>query len=76
MDGKDKLFDLFQKAEQRRVKRNFDVFITEVERGVIEDLDKKYESDDVDGYERLVSNLKSIGIKVLRNSNGKHKLKY
>lgn len=75
MDDKDKLFDLFQKAEQRRVKRNFDVFITEFERGVIEDLDKKYESDDVDGYERLVSNLKSIGIKVLRNSSGKHKLK-
>lgn len=76
MDGKDKLFDLFQKAEQQRVKRNFDAFIAGFECGVIEDLDKKYESNDVDGYERMVSNLKSRGIKVLRNSNGKHKLKY
>lgn len=76
MDGKDKLFDLFQKAEQRRVNRNFDTFIAGFERGVIEDLNKTYESNDADGYERLVSNLKSRGIKVLRNSNGEHKLKY
>lgn len=76
MDGKDKLFDLFQKAEQQRVKRNLDAFIAGFECGAIEDLDKKYESNDVDGYERMVSNLKSRGIKVLRNSNGKHKLKY
>lgn len=76
MNSKDKLFDSIQKLEQRRVQRNLDAVMTEFECSAIGNLDNMYESNDVAGYERMVSNLKSRGIKVLRNSNGKHKLKY
>ena len=70
------LYQAFQMANEERKRRNFDAFMTGLEGGLIEDLDKAYASNDTEQYEKLKRNLKAKGIRIFRNSEGKHKIKF
>lgn len=72
----DDLFSVFQQADEQRKRRNFDAFMKGFNGGLVYDLDNAYASGDMEKYNRLVTNIKNNGIKIFRNSEGKHKLKY
>ena len=76
MSDRDILFQAFQEVKKDREKRNFNAFMDGLEGGLVSDLNKSWASGDNDGYQRLVSNIKAKGIRVFRNSEGKHKLKF
>ncbi len=76
MNDKDALYQVFQKAVEERKRRNFNTFMDELEGGLIIDLDNAYASGDIEKYNRLLNNIKKQGIRVFRNSEGKHKLKF
>lgn len=75
-NDRDKLYSMFNQVEEERKRRNFNAFMTGFETGLIDDLNKAYASGDIEKYNKLVANIKSKGIKVLRNSEGMHKLKF
>lgn len=70
------LYQAFQQVNEQRKRKNFDAFMTGFEGGLVMELDKAYTSGDKEKYEQLLSNIKSRGIRVFRNSNGKHKVKF
>lgn len=72
----DMLYSMFNQANEERKHRNFNAFMTGLENGLIEDLDEAYASGDIERYDKLLANIKSKGIKVLRNSKGMHKIKF
>lgn len=76
MSDRDILFQAFQEVQKDREKRNFNAFMDELEGGLVNDLNKCWAAGDNDGYQRLLSNIKEKGIRVFRNSEGKHKLKF
>ena len=76
MSDRDILFQAYKEFQNNREKRKFNAFMDGLEGGLINDLNKAWASGDNDGYQRLVSNIKAKGIRVLRNSEGKHKLKF
>lgn len=43
---------------------------------IINKLDILFESDNKDQYNKQVDTLKSVGYRIYRNSNGKHKVEY
>lgn len=67
------LYQAFQMANEERKRRNFDAFMTGFEGGLIKDLDEAYASNDT---EKLKRNIKEKGIRIFRNSEGKHKIKF
>ena len=75
-DDMEILYQAFQMANEEHKRRNFDAFMTGLERGLIEDLDKAYASNDTEKYEMLKRNIKAKGIRIFRNSEGKHKIKF
>ena len=76
MNDKDALYQVFQKAVEERKRRNFNAFMDGFEGGLIIDLDNAYASGDIEKYNKLLNNIKEQGIRVFRNSEGKHKLKF
>lgn len=76
MSDRDILFQAFQEVQKDREKRNFNAFMDGLEGGLVNDLNKCWAAGDNDGYQRLLSNIKEKGIRVFRNSEGKHKLKF
>lgn len=76
MNERDALYNIFQNLEEDRKRRKFDAFMDGFEGGLTFDLDKAYSSGDTVRYDRLLRNIKSKGIKVFRNGDGKHKLKF
>ena len=76
MNQWDNLYDVLRSASEQRKRDNFDAFMTKLNHGLADDLDKAWASDDSDKYNTLVLNIKAQGVRVFRNSDGKHKLKY
>ena len=76
MSDRDILFQAYKEIQNNREKRNFNAFMDGLEGGLINDLNKAWASGDNEKYQRLVSNIKARGIRVFRNSEGKHKLKF
>jgi hypothetical protein len=76
MNERDILYSAFRQADEQRKRRNFDAFMDGFEGGLIKNLDDTYKSGNQESYQRLLNNIKSKGIKVLRNSEGKHKLQF
>lgn len=75
-DDREILYQAFQMANEERKRRNFDAFMTGFEGGLIKDLDEAYASNDTEKYEKLKRNIKAKGIRIFRNSEGKHKIKF
>lgn len=71
----DYLYEMFQQAEEERKKRNINAFLSHLKDGLICDLDDAYSSGDSVRYNRLVTNIKQQGMRIYRNSDGKHKIK-
>lgn len=76
MNERDMLYQTLRMAEEKRKRDNFNAFMDAFDGGLRMDLDKAYASGDTQRYERLLNNVKAEGIRVFRNSEGKHKLKY
>lgn len=76
MSDRDILFQAFQEVQKAREKRNFNAFMDGLEGGLVNDLNNRWAAGDNEGYQRLLSNIKEKGIRVFRNSEGKHKLKF
>lgn len=71
------LYQALQMADEQRKRRNFDAFMTGLEIGLIDDLNKAYASGDMEKYDRLKKNIKEkTGAKIFRNSEGKHKISF
>ena len=72
----DGLYDAFQKIEEERQRKNFDIFMNSLTDGLVEELDAKYAGEKTEGcsYDQLVENIKKRGFRVFRNSEGKHKV--
>ena len=73
---RDKLYSMLNEANEDRKRRNFNAFMDGLESGLVKDLNKAYASGDMERYNKLVSNIKARGIRVLRNSQGIHKVKF
>ena len=69
----DSLYDAFKVAEEENNRQKFAYFMQGFEYGIVNDLDKYYANND-EKYQTLVNNVKKYGFKVLRNSEGKHKI--
>lgn len=75
------LYDVFKQAQEARQKQNFNAFMTGLESGLVEDLDKHYRLSKTDPaekqkYDALVERIKGRNIRIFRNSDGKHKLDF
>ena len=71
----DSLYDAFQYANEQRKRNNFNTFIEILDARLTKDLDNYYVTDRKQ-YEIVLANIKEQGIRVFRNSEGKHKLKF
>lgn len=76
MDERDMLYHAFQQANEERKRNNFNAFMDGLEGGLVKDLDSSYASGDMQKYNKLVANLKNKGMRIFRNSEGKHKVKF
>ena len=72
----DALYGAFRQAEEEQNKKKFNYFMQGLESGLISDLDKAYQSGDTEQYQKYLTNIKNQGIRVFRNPDGKHKLKF
>jgi len=73
----DNLYDIFKQADEQRKQNNFNRFMSSFDATLVQDLDNAWANDPQDHeYDQLLSNIKSRGIRVFRNSNGKHKLSF
>ena len=71
----DYLYEMFQQVKEERKKKNINAFFSHLKDGLICDLDDAYSSGDSVRYNRLVTNIKQQGMRIYRNSDGKHKIK-
>ena len=69
-----KLVKSFEKATKAANEQKIVTFISSMESKMRFDLDKLYAQNDMEAYNKTINNVKSQGIKVYRNSEGKHKL--
>ena len=69
----EKLYDKVMQTKEKRQRNNIEYFITEFEKQMTGDLDKFYQTD-LEQYNISLANVKKQGIRVFRNSEGKHKL--
>ena len=75
------LYGVFKQAQEAKQKRNFNAFMTGLESGLVEDLDKHYRLGKTDPaekqqYDALVTRIKGMNMRIFRNSDGKHKLDF
>lgn len=81
MNKYEDLYGMFKQAEETRQKKNFNAFMTGLESGLVEDLDKHYRLGKTDPaekqkYDALVTRIKGMNIRIFRNSDGKHRLNF
>lgn len=76
MSKYDNMYDSFVKAREEQKRENFNAFMFGLEEGLIKDLDEAYASGDMEKYTKYTNNLKEKGIRIFRNSEGKHKIKF
>jgi PIN domain nuclease of toxin-antitoxin system len=69
-----KLVKSFEKASKAANEQKIVTFISSIESKLKYDLDRLYAQNDIEAYNKTVNNVKLQGIKVYRNSEGKHKL--
>ena len=69
-----KLIRSFEEASKSANEQKLVTFISSIESKLKYDLDRLYAQSDMEAYDKTVNNVKSRGIKVYRNSEGKHKL--
>ena len=69
------LYQFFLKADEERKRTNFNAFMNGFESGLVEDLNKAYKESPAK-YEKLLKNVKSKGIRIFRDNNGRHKLQF
>lgn len=74
MTNYNKLLKSFEKAKKAANDQKLVTFISSMESKMRYDLDMLYAQNDIEAYNKTVNNVKSQGIKVYRNSEGKHKL--
>lgn len=74
MNDFSKILQDFQKTLDSANDTKIVAFITGLQKGLTDDLDKAFASNDANHYGKLLANTKSQGIRVFRNSDGKHKL--
>ena len=68
-------YQMFRQADEERQRNNFNAFMYGLESGCVKDLNEAWASGDIEKYTTLVHNIKTnLGVKVLRNSKGEHKL--
>ena len=75
MTDRDKLYEAVQAAEEASRRENFNAFFDSFESGITKDLDR-YFVEDQSKYTDMVNRLKAQDIRIFRNSQGKHKIKY
>lgn len=75
MTNRNKLYEAVQALKEERRRENFNVFLDSFESGIVKDLDR-YFVEDQSKYTDMVNRLKARGIRIFRNSQGKHKIKY
>lgn len=75
MTDRNKLYEAFQTAKEAHRRENFDAFFDSFEGGITKDLDRYFVEDQTQ-YTDMVNRLKARGIRIFRNSQGKHKIKY
>ena len=77
MNGEiDKLYNIYRQTKEEREKANFKAIMGWTDYFLTDDLDKAYASGDMNEYNRMLGNIKERGIRVFRNADGKHKLKW
>ena len=74
MTNYNKLLKSFEKANKAANEQKIVTFISSIESKLKFDLDRLYAENDMEAYNKTVNNVKVYGIKVYRNSEGKHKL--
>ena len=72
----DNFFDKLQSIQQEKQQRNFNAFMMGLENGLIDDLDKAFAKGDIKEYQKLCVNIKQYDIRIFRNSQGKHVIKF
>ena len=75
MNNYDQLYGIFQQAREQQQRENFNAFMSGLEIGLVNDLNKAW-IEDREHYDTLLINIKKDGIRVFRNEGGKHKLKF
>ena len=68
------LYDVVKKAKENNERNKFNVFMNTVVSGLEDDLNKAYQSDNKNEYDKLLANVKKQGFRVFRNPDGKHKI--
>lgn len=74
MTNYNKLLKSFEKATKAANEQKLVAFIDGLESKLRYDLDRLYAQNDMEAYNTTVNNVKSRGVKVYRNSEGKHRL--
>lgn len=69
-----KLIKSFEEASKAANEQKLVTFISSIESKLKYDLDMLYAQNDMEAYNKTVNNIKSRGIKVCRNSKGKHRV--
>lgn len=67
------LYNWFMGMADQSNKMKFDYFMNGLNVGLVEDLNKAFQSDKVK-YEALLARIKSQGFRVFRDSKGRHKI--
>lgn len=75
MADHNKLYEAFQTAKEAHRRENFNAFFDSFESGIVKDLDR-YFVEDQSKYTDIMNRLKAKGIRIFRNSQGKHKINY
>lgn len=76
MSKYDNFYKYMNKVAEDQKRTNFNAFMTGLDAGLVKDLNDAYASGDIVKYNQLVNNIKSKGIRVFRNDEGRHKLRF
>ena len=76
MPSYDEMYEQLKQKQEEQNKSRFNLFMSGLDKGLCKDLDDIYASGDMTRYKNVVNNMKSKGIKIFRNSTGKHKIKF
>ena len=74
LTDRDVLYKAMQQAEEERKRANFDYFMDGLEGGLKQDLDKLYQSGNMEEYSETLQHIKERGVRVFRNGKGFHKI--
>lgn len=72
----DNLYDQYQNMKESQKQQNFDAIMSAFDKQLTARLDETFSAGAQEEYDKMLSNIKARGIRVFRNSEGKHKLKF